>query len=102
MLETFRSAFAAAPDVANLLVAPAVAGELRRSQESLRVVSSASATAGIPTPALSASLDYLDSYRSAWLPANLVQAQRDYFGAHTFQRTDREGTFHAQWLPAGL
>ena len=102
MLETFRSAFAAAPDVANLLVAPAVAGELRRSQESLRVVSAASATAGIPTPALSASLDYLDSYRSAWLPANLVQAQRDYFGAHTFQRTDREGTFHAQWLPAGL
>ncbi len=102
MLETFRAAFADDPDVANLLVAPAVAASVRQSQESLRMVSAASARAGIPTPALSASLDYLDSYRSAWLPANLVQAQRDYFGAHTFQRTDREGTFHGQWLPAGL
>ena len=102
MLETFRVAFADAPDVPNLLVAPAVADLVRGAQDHLRTASAASATAGIPTPALSASLDYLDSYRSAWLPANLVQAQRDYFGAHTFERTDREGTFHAQWLPAGL
>ncbi|MEM1118478.1 MAG: NADP-dependent phosphogluconate dehydrogenase, partial [Bacteroidota bacterium] len=47
----------------------------------------------------SASLAYLDAYRSARLPANLVAAQRDYFGAHTFARTDREGTFHASWQP---
>ncbi len=102
MLETFRAAFADEPDVANLLVTPPVAELVRTCQESLRVASAASARAGIPTPAMSAALDYLDSYRSAWLPANLVQAQRDFFGAHTFQRTDREGTFHAQWLPAGL
>ncbi len=102
MLETFRAAFADEPDVANLLVTPPVAELVRGCQEHLRVVSAASAGAGIPTPALSAALDYLDSYRSAWLPANLVQAQRDFFGAHTFQRTDREGTFHAQWMPAGM
>ncbi|HEX8298445.1 MAG TPA: NADP-dependent decarboxylating phosphogluconate dehydrogenase [Rubricoccaceae bacterium] len=102
MLETFRSAFAEQPEVPNLLVAPAVTAEVRRSQEHLREAVAQAARAGIPTPALSASLDYLDSYRSAWLPANLVQAQRDYFGAHTFERTDREGTFHAQWIPAGL
>ncbi len=102
MLETFREAFAQDPDVANLLVTPAVADQIRTCQESLREAVATAARAGIPTPALSASLDYLDSYRSAWLPANLIQAQRDYFGAHTFQRTDREGTFHQQWLPAGL
>ena len=102
MLETFRAAFADEPDVPNLLVTPPVADLVRTCQEHLRVASAASAGAGIPTPALSAALDYLDSYRSAWLPANLVQAQRDFFGAHTFQRTDREGTFHAQWMPAGL
>ena len=102
MLETFRAAFADQPDAPNLLVTPAVAESLRDCQESLRVAVTISAMAGIPTPALSSALDYLDSYRSAWLPANLIQAQRDYFGAHTFERTDREGTFHAQWMPAGL
>ena len=102
LLETVREAFAADPDVANLLVAPAVAGPIRTCQEDLREAVATAARAGIPTPALAASLGYLDSYRSAWLPANLVQAQRDYFGAHTFTRTDREGTFHQQWLPAGL
>ena len=52
---------------------------------------------GIPTPAFSASLAYYDSYRSARLPANLIQAQRDFFGAHTYERTDREGIFHSEW-----
>jgi 6-phosphogluconate dehydrogenase len=52
---------------------------------------------GLPCPALSASLDYFDTFRSGRLPANLVQAQRDYFGAHTYQRLDREGIFHTQW-----
>ena len=52
---------------------------------------------GIPTPAFSASLAYYDSYRSARLPANLTQAQRDFFGAHTYERTDRAGIFHSEW-----
>jgi 6-phosphogluconate dehydrogenase len=49
---------------------------------------------------MSASLAYFDSYRSAWLPANLIQAQRDYFGAHTFERIDQAGSFHADWIGA--
>ena len=53
---------------------------------------------GIPTPALTASLDYFDSYRLATLPANLIQAQRDYFGAYTYERIDRPGIFHTEWL----
>jgi 6-phosphogluconate dehydrogenase len=101
MLESFREAFRA-DDLPNLLVAPAVADELNGHQESIRAVVAGAVGAGIPTPALSASLAYLDAYRSAWLPANLVAAQRDYFGAHTFQRVDREGAFHVQWEPAGL
>ena len=52
---------------------------------------------GIPAPGLMVSLAYLDSYRSAWLPANLIQAQRDYFGAHTYERIDEKGIFHTQW-----
>jgi len=53
---------------------------------------------GIPVPAFSAALNYFDSYRLPQLPANLLQAQRDYFGAHSYQRTDKEGTFHSEWL----
>ncbi|MGA2259639.1 MAG: NADP-dependent phosphogluconate dehydrogenase, partial [Thermoguttaceae bacterium] len=53
---------------------------------------------GIPTPAFSTALAYYDGYRSARLPANLLQAQRDYFGAHTYQRIDRPGVFHSDWL----
>jgi 6-phosphogluconate dehydrogenase len=52
---------------------------------------------GVPIPAFSSALTYFDSYRTAQLPANLIQAQRDYFGAHTYQRADRAGTFHTDW-----
>ena len=52
---------------------------------------------GVPVPGLMVSLGYLDAYRSAWLPANLIQAQRDYFGAHTYERIDAKGTFHTEW-----
>jgi 6-phosphogluconate dehydrogenase len=55
---------------------------------------------GIPVPAFSASLDYFDSYRRDRLPQNLTQAQRDYFGAHTYERVDKEGTFHTEWTKA--
>ena len=102
MLETFREAFAADADLTNLLVAPTVAEELNGHQEAVRDVVAQAVRAGLPVPALSASLSYLDAYRSAWLPANLVAAQRDYFGAHTFTRIDRDGKHHAQWLPAGM
>ncbi len=56
---------------------------------------------GIPVPGLGASLAYYDAYRSARLPANLTQAQRDFFGAHTYRRTDRDGVFHTDWTPGG-
>ena len=102
LLETFRDAFRADADLPNLLVAPTVAQALIGHRGALRTAVVQAAQAGIPTPALSSALDYLDAYRSAWLPANLVAAQRDYFGAHTFQRTDEEGSFHVQWEPAGL
>ena len=63
----------------------------------MRVVATA-VRLGIPTPAFSTALAYYDGYRSARLPANLLQAQRDYFGAHTYNRIDREGVFHTDWL----
>ena len=56
---------------------------------------------GIPVPAMGSSLAYYDSYRSARLPANLTQAQRDFFGAHTYRRVDREGVFHTDWTGDG-
>ena len=66
-------------------------------QDDIRQVIKTAVDAGIPIPAMMASLAYYDSYRSGWLPANLIQAQRDYFGAHTYERTDRKGIFHTQW-----
>ena len=97
MLETFRDAFAADPDLPTLLLAPTVADTLERTRDALGAVVAAAAVAGLPVPALAASLAYLDGMRSARLPANMIQAQRDFFGAHTYERTDREGSFHTEW-----
>ena len=72
-------------------------GALAERQETWRQVVVEGQLAGIPLPAMSASLAYYDAYRSGHLPANLVQAQRDLFGAHTYQRLDKEGSFHTQW-----
>ena len=66
-------------------------------QDALRKVVALAATHGIPALAFSSALAYYDAYRSARLPANLTQAQRDYFGAHTYRRVDREGSFHTEW-----
>ena len=66
-------------------------------QADLRHVVSRTAESGIPAPAFMVSLGYLDAYRSVWLPDNLIQAQRDYFGAHTYERIDAKGTFHTIW-----
>ena len=67
------------------------------AQQSLREVVAQAALQGVPAPAFMSALSYYDAYRSARLPANLLQAQRDYFGAHTYQRIDREGKFHTRW-----
>ncbi|MDE9534954.1 NADP-dependent phosphogluconate dehydrogenase [Xenorhabdus bovienii] len=84
--------------IANLLLAPYFKQVADEYQQALRDVVSYGVQNGIPTPTFSAAISYYDSYRSAVLPANLIQAQRDYFGAHTYKRTDKEGIFHTEWL----
>lgn len=96
-LETFRKAYNRNPQLANLLLDEEIAGLVRSRQNDLRAVVKLAADRGIPAAALMAALSYFDALRSAQLPTNLVQAQRDYFGAHQYERTDREGVFHTQW-----
>ena len=98
LLEDIRAAYAADPQLVNLLIAPAFRQQLEKRHSGWRQALQTCLGLGIPAPAGSASLAYYDSYRSARLPANLTQAQRDYFGAHTYQRLDREGTYHTDWL----
>ncbi len=97
-LDRIKEAFDADPHLENLLLAPYFQEAVQKSQESWRHVVSSAALLGIPTPAFSAALAYYDGYRRDRLPANLLQAQRDYFGAHTFERVDKPGVFHAEWL----
>ena len=96
-LDDVRAAFAEDPELPNLLLAPFFREAVATRQEAWRHVVRTAIELGIPTPAFSASLAYFDSYRSARLPANLIQAQRDYFGAHTYERVDKEGVFHTEW-----
>jgi 6-phosphogluconate dehydrogenase len=81
----------------NLLMTPAFIGMMQEAHPSLRRVVAAASTAGLPVPALSSALAYFDGYRQARGTSNLIQAQRDFFGAHGFQRIDREGEFHGPW-----
>jgi len=97
LLEDIRAAFHSKRDLPNLLLDSSLSRKLMEHQEDLRRVVGHAAEAGVPVPGLMVSLGYLDAYRSAWLPANLTQAQRDYFGAHTYERTDAKGTFHTDW-----
>ena len=97
LLEPMRAAFAARPDLPNLLLDAHFAGLVERSQQALREVVATAALHGVPVPAFMSALAYLDGYRSAVLPANLLQAQRDCFGAHTYRRVDRPGVFHTAW-----
>jgi 6-phosphogluconate dehydrogenase len=101
-LDSIMRAFERQPDLPNLLLDYDFMASMRRSEQSWRKLIATAVQMGIPVPALSASLSYFDSYRSAHLPQNLTQAQRDFFGAHTFQRVDRPGAgfVHADW--AGL
>ena len=97
-LERIAEAYAAEPGLENLMLAPYFRDALARSQEAWRRVVATAASGGIPVPAFMTALAYYDGYRQARLPANLLQAQRDYFGAHTYQRVDKPGTFHTEWL----
>ena len=96
-LNDIRAAFARTPDLANLMVDAEFAKMMNARQASLRKVVALAVESGIPALAFSSALAYYDAYRSARLPANLTQAQRDYFGAHTYRRIDREGSFHTEW-----
>ena len=93
-----KEAFDAQPNLANLLLAPYFTQAIDSAQESWRLVVSEAVRLGIPVPALSSALAYYDSYRRDKLPANLLQAQRDYFGAHTYERIDKPGVFHTEWI----
>ncbi len=97
LLEDICAAFHAQRDLPNLLLDPTLSRKVMEHQEDLRQVVCLAAELGIPAPGLMVSLGYLDAFRSAWLPANLIQAQRDYFGAHTYERSDAKGTFHTEW-----
>jgi len=96
-LNDIRSAFVRSSDLTNLMVDPEFAEAMNTRQTALRKVVALAAESGIPVLAFSSALAYYDAYRSERLPANLTQAQRDYFGAHTYKRVDLEGTFHTEW-----
>jgi 6-phosphogluconate dehydrogenase len=98
-LGRIQKAFARDPDLPNLLLDEDFREEVAARQEPWRTVVQTGLELGLPLPAMSASLAYFDAYRRERLPANLIQAQRDYFGAHTYRRIDREGTFHTSWAP---
>jgi len=97
LLEDICAAFHVQRGLPNLLLDSNLSHKLMEHQEDLRQVVCQAGEAGVPAPGLMVSLSYLDAYRSAWLPANLIQAQRDYFGAHTYERVDAKGAFHTQW-----
>ncbi len=97
-LNRIKEAYDRNPRLANLLLDPYFKDIIDRTQANWRRVVATAAETGIPVPAFSSALAYYDSYRSARLPANLLQAQRDYFGAHTYERVDRPGIFHTEWL----
>ena len=96
-LNRIREAYDASPDLPSLLVAPYFADAVRAGVSSWRRVVSQAALAGIPTPAFSSSLAYYDGLRRLPLPAVLIQGLRDDFGAHTYKRADKDGTFHTEW-----
>jgi 6-phosphogluconate dehydrogenase len=97
LLSDIRQAFDRDPALVNLLLDEAFRQAMADRQDAWRYVVQTAVGLGIPVPAMGSSLAYYDSYRSARLPANLTQAQRDFFGAHTYRRVDREGVFHTEW-----
>jgi 6-phosphogluconate dehydrogenase len=102
-LGKIKEAFDADPNLENLLVAPYFAQAMQAAQAGWRRVLATAVQMGIPMPAMSSALAFFDGYRRDWLPANLIQAQRDYFGAHTYERIDRPRGqfFHTNWTGTG-
>ncbi|MBU6043742.1 NADP-dependent phosphogluconate dehydrogenase [Lacticaseibacillus paracasei] len=96
-LQNITDAYNKKPDLQNLLLDDYFLNIAKNYQESVRDLVGVAVKAGVPVPGFSAAISYYDSYRSAVLPANLTQAQRDYFGAHTYERTDRDGIYHYSW-----
>ncbi|AXE24153.1 phosphogluconate dehydrogenase (NADP(+)-dependent, decarboxylating) [Streptomyces globosus] len=96
-LDRIRAAYDARPDLPGLLADAGFAQEIGAAQDDWRAVVAAAVAGGIPVPAFAASLSYYDALRAERLPAALTQGQRDFFGAHTYRRTDREGSFHTLW-----
>jgi 6-phosphogluconate dehydrogenase len=97
-LDRIKEAFDKEKNLENLLLAPYFTAAVEKAQPAWRHVTVTAMQQGIPVPAFATALAYYDGYRQARLPANLLQAQRDYFGAHTYQRTDKPGVFHTEWL----
>ena len=97
LLDDIRFAFKRKHNLENLLLGTRLGEDFLKRQDQLRIVIKTGVKLGLPVPAFMASLGYFDAYRSARLPANLVQAQRDYFGSHTYERIDMDGSFHTQW-----
>ena len=99
LLDQFYPLFQKDPSLENILLTQEIAKLLKEPEDALRNLVRTAATAGYPVGGMMASLSYFDAFRLDPMPTNLIQAQRDYFGAHTYQRTDRPGTFHSQWDP---
>ena len=97
LLVPMAKAFQRQPDLPMLLLAEPFRSLWEKHQIKFRMLVARAHEAGIPVPAMSSALDFVDAYRTSRLPANLLQAQRDFFGAHTYQRIDRDGTFHTEW-----
>ncbi|TFE03210.1 NADP-dependent phosphogluconate dehydrogenase [Jeotgalibacillus salarius] len=97
-LQKIKEAYDRDPQLMNLMLDDYFKEIVENYQSALREVISLAVKNGIPVPGFSTALSYYDSYRTAVLPANLIQAQRDYFGAHTYERVDKEGTFHTEWI----
>jgi 6-phosphogluconate dehydrogenase len=98
LLQRIQDAYRLDPGLANLMLDPWFLEQVNQRLPGLRQVVAGAAQAGIPVPCLSSTLDYVSSYFTGRLPQNLVQAMRDCFGSHTYERTDRPGSFHTEWL----
>lgn len=96
-LNKIAEAYQTEPELANLLMNNYFKTSIQQYEQAWRNVVSTAVTSGIPVPAFSSAISYFDSFRTQTLPMNLLQAQRDYFGAHTYQRIDKEGSYHTQW-----
>ncbi|HEX2532894.1 MAG TPA: NADP-dependent phosphogluconate dehydrogenase [Chitinophagaceae bacterium] len=97
LLGTFSAAYEKNAELPNLLLDPQIAAFLKAREESTRIITAAALRSGVPVPCFASALTYYDGFRSERLPTNLIQAQRDYFGAHTYRRVDKEGVFHTEW-----